>query len=239
MTRSNPWISKADWTPLPKGEIDVWKFSLALRENDRNILSQDELERFDRTDSKPKHERKIAGRAQLRRILSLYTSTDPSEISFEYGQNQKPLLPKHSDLSFNLSHSENMGLVAVTYSRRVGIDLEYLEAERPFSKIAERFLTKSENDFINGYPEEERSRAFYRIWTLNEAYLKALGTGLSVSSNDFSIVPDNDRGRFLQDTKVADDLTQKWMFETIKADNSYLGALCFEDLDTATRFWKV
>ena len=239
MTRSNPWISKADWTPLPKGEIDVWKFSLALRENDRNILSQDELERFDRTDSKPKHERKIAGRAQLRKILSLYTSTDPSEISFEYGQNQKPLLPKHSDLSFNLSHSGNMGLVAVTYSRRVGIDLEHLEAERPFSKIAERFLTKSENDFINGYPEEDRSRAFYRIWTLNEAYLKALGTGLSVSSNDFSIVPDNDRGRFLQDTKVADDPTQKWMFETIKADNSYLGALCFEDLDTATRFWKV
>ena len=156
MTRRNPWISKADWTPLPKGEIDVWKFSLALRKNDRNILSQDELERFNRTDSKPTNERKIACRAQLRRILSLYTSTDPSKISFEYGQNQKPLLPRHSDLSFNLSHSENMGLVAVTYSRRVGIDLEYLKTERPFAKIAERFLTKNENDFIGGYTELEQ-----------------------------------------------------------------------------------
>jgi 4'-phosphopantetheinyl transferase len=239
MTRSNQWISKADWTPLPKGEIDVWKFSLALRENDRKILLQDELERFNRTDSKAQHERKIAGRAQLRRILSLYTSTDPSKISFEYGQNQKPSLPRHSDLSFNLSHSENMGLIAVTYSRRIGIDLEYLEAERPFSNIAERFLTKKENGFINKHPEQHRPLAFYRIWTLNEAYLKALGTGFSISSNDFSVVPDNNRGRFLRDTKVPDDLPQNWMFETFKADDSYLGALCFENLDTAIRFWKV
>jgi 4'-phosphopantetheinyl transferase len=239
MTRSNPWISKADWTPLPKGEIDVWKFSLALRENDRNILSQDELERFDRTDSKPKHERKIAGRAQLRRILSLYTSTDPSEISFEYGQNQKPLLPKHSDLSFNLSHSGNMGLVAVTYSRRVGIDLEYLEAERPFSKIAERFLTKSENDFINGYPEEERSRAFYRIWTLNEAYLKALGTGLSVSSNDFSIVPNDSKGKFLKETTVPGDVPQNWIFETLEAGPAHIGVVCFEAPLGNIRYWNI
>ena len=230
-----------EWTSLPRNEIDVWRFSLSSQKEDRKVLSPDELERLNRIDSTVIREKRIAGRAHLRRILSKYTQTDPSRILFDYGENQKPTLPEYPDLSFNLSHSDNMGLIAVTYARRVGIDLEHIETERPFLRIAERFLTKTENDFINGYPGEERLRAFYRIWTLNDAYLKALGTGLTISSNDFSIVPDNDndRGRFLQNTKVPDDLTQKWMFETIKADDSYLGALCFEDLDTKTRFWKV
>lgn len=239
MATHNQWISGTNWICLPKDEIDVWKFPLNLQQGDRTVLSQDELQDLDRPDSTIKRERRICGRAHLRRILSLYTESDPSRISFEYGKNSKPALSEHPKLSFNLSHSKNMGLITVAYSRRIGIDVEHLETERPFSKIAERFLTKNENDFINGHTEQQRSSAFYRIWTLNEAYLKALGTGLTISSNDFSIVPDNDRGRFLQDTKVAVDLTQKWMFETIKANDSYLGALCFEDLDTKTRFWKI
>ena len=233
------WISGAEWTCLSKEEIDIWKFSLELQKDDRTILSDDELQRFDREASTTKTDKRLAGRAYLRRILSKYTQTDASEISFAYENNRKPVLANYPNLSFNLSHSENLGLIAVTHSRRIGIDLECLEAERPFSKIAERFLTKNENSFINGHPEEERSQAFYQVWTLNEAYLKALGTGFSVSSNDSSLVPSHHKGRFLQETKVSSEIPQNWMFETLAVANSYLGALCFEGSDAVTRYWKV
>tara|TARA_B100000676_G_C17910679_1_gene749814 strand:+ start:326 stop:1045 length:720 start_codon:yes stop_codon:yes gene_type:complete len=239
MATYNQWISGTGWTCLPEEEVDIWKFSLELQKDDRQILSDDELKRFDQDDPRGQLDKRLAGRAHLRRILSKYTQSDPSQISFTYENNRKPVLENHPDLSFNLSHSQNMGLIAVTQSRRVGVDLEYLEAERPFSKIAERFLTNNENNFINKCPEEERSQAFYQIWTLNEAYLKALGTGFSVSSNDFSVIPTNTRGRFLRETKVSPQTPQKWMFETLEVANSYLGALCFEGSDTVTRYWKV
>ena len=239
MATYNQWISGAEWTCLPKEEIDIWKFSLELQKDDQKILSDDELKRFDQETSTTKTDKRLAGRAHLRRILSRYTQTNPSEISFSYENNRKPVLANHPNLSFNLSHSGNIGLIAVTHSRRIGIDLEYLEAERPFPEIAERFLSKSENDFINEHPEEERPQAFYQVWTLNEAYLKALGTGLSVSSNDSSLIPSNHRGRFLQETKVSSEIPQNWMFETLAVANSYLGAVCFEGSDAVTRYWKV
>ncbi len=239
MAPYNQWILGTEWTCLPKDYIDIWKVSLKTQEDDRQILSKDEVKRFDKAASTAKIDKRIAGRAHLRRILSKYIQTDASEISFAYENNRKPVLAKHPNLTFNLSHSENMGLIAVTHSRRIGIDLEYLEAERPISEIAERFLTKSENDFINGHPEKERSQAFYQVWTLNEAYLKALGTGFSVSSNDSSLIPSHHRGRFLQETKISSEIPQNWMFETLAVANSYLGALCFEGSDAVTRYWKV
>ncbi len=239
METHNQWISGTNWICLPKDDIDVWKFSLNLKQDDRTVLSQDELLELDRPDSTIKRERRICGRAHLRRILSLYTGSDPSKISFEYGKNSKPALSEHPKLSFNLSHSKNIGLITVAYSRRIGIDVEHLETERPFSKIAERFLTKTENDFINGYPEEELSRAFYRIWTLNEAYLKALGTGLSVSSNDFSILPNDPKGKFLKETTVPEDVPENWIFETLEAGPDYSGALCFESPVGNIRYWNI
>ena len=239
MATYNQWISGAEWTCLPKEEIDIWKFSLELQKDDQKILSDDELKRFDQETSTTKTDKRLAGRAHLRRILSRYTQTDPSEISFSYENNRKPVLANHPNLSFNLSHSGNIGLIAVTHSRRIGIDLEYLEAERPFSEIAERFLSKSENDFINEHPEEERPQAFYQVWTLNEAYLKALGTGFSVSSNDFSVIPNGPKGQLLNKTMLLEDTPGTWIFETLEIGPAYKGAICFERPQGNIRYWKI
>ncbi len=219
--------------------IDIWRLDLTVLDEDWDLLSPDETERARRIVVADKSGQKASSRAHLRRILSRYTDIDPAGLQFEYGEHGKPALSEHSNPSFNLSHSETVGLVAVTADLRIGIDVEHRRDGRDFSGLAHRFFSTDESAEFERLSEADWPEAFYRAWTRKEAYLKALGTGLSFPSNGFSIdFAAGGPGRVVSTDMPADD-PSVWRFADIELGAHYAGALCFEGPDRPIRWWEI
>lgn len=125
-----------------------------------------------------------ASQGFLRHTLSLYHSTKPEEWRFQRQPNGRPslhpgLFPKGCPLDFNVSHSGRTIAIAVSPGVLVGVDVEKRVERSVVAKLAELVLTPEERTYVwNGADDREVECRFTTLWTLKEAYLKALGCGL-------------------------------------------------------------
>lgn len=134
----------------------------------------------------------IISRGCLRHLLSRYTDQPPNSLSFSYGPRGKPALDfteltdkgKHQALQFNLSHSGDRLLVALSGAagvRAIGVDLEVLRPITQLPGLCRRYLTPSEAAQVLAQPNSQVDQQFLRYWTGKEACLKALGLGIADS----------------------------------------------------------
>ena len=156
----------------------------------RKLLSPEENERAARFHFEQHRRRYAIAHIALHKILSRYLQFDPARLYFDLGANGKPKLPAtlaSSGVDFNLSHSNEMALLAVTASGEVGVDIEYVKPDFKFQEIAERFFTAKEVAALRRLPAELQRQAFFKCWTSKEAFLKAKGTGLSGELDEVKI----------------------------------------------------
>jgi 4'-phosphopantetheinyl transferase len=149
-------------------------------------LSPPELERGARFHFQLHRDRFIAGRGLLRTILSGYLGIDPRAVGFSYGPNGKPALAGRADataLHFNLAHSEDLALLAVTRAGNVGIDVERIRPLENVEELVARFFSPCESGAFQNLPASEKPVAFFNLWTRKEAWLKATGEGIGHSLN--------------------------------------------------------
>ena len=92
-----------------------------------------------------------------------------------------------SPIQFNLSHTQQVALLAVTLDKDVGIDIEHIDRKTDWKGICQRFFTKPEQEALFSLAESQQELAFYTLWTRKEAYMKVLGTGLSLSPTEFTL----------------------------------------------------
>lgn len=154
-------------------EMDLSKFEPSIF---INILSEDEKKRAERFKIEKVAKSFILCRGFLRIVLSRYLFIKPNEVKFEYGKFGKPFVK--GDIEFNLSHSENTCVIAVS-NIKIGIDCE-LMANRDFNKLSQRFFSKEEHYFI--YETQDikiKKELFYKSWCMREAMAKMTGEGLS------------------------------------------------------------
>jgi 4'-phosphopantetheinyl transferase len=122
----------------------------------------------------------------LRLILSRYLSMPPNDIEYEWNSFGKPFL-KNKMLQFNLSHTDTMAVIAVTEGADIGVDIENLNQKVEYDDLAKRFFCEAEyQKLVQVYPKE-KSNAFFNCWTRKEAFIKAVGEGLSYPLNDFEV----------------------------------------------------
>lgn len=167
-------------------EVHIWRTSLDLSSFQSEVLlrtlSVDEVERANRYHFEKDKNRFIAARGILRNILRNYVGMNADKIQFEYAPNGKPLLqnnPGSATVSFNLSHSGAFALYAVTLHRRVGIDIEKIRQDVDVPEIARRFFSEAENSSLEQTPKNRLHELFFQYWTRKEAFLKAIGAGIS------------------------------------------------------------
>lgn len=121
----------------------------------------------------------------LRQVLATYLGGDPEQIQLERGEHGKPRLAETDRrLEFNLSHSGELALVAVSAELEVGIDVEWVRGDRDAVALAERALSAADVAAVRAASDEERAAAFHQRWARHEARLKCLGIGLSQGNQE-------------------------------------------------------
>jgi 4'-phosphopantetheinyl transferase len=184
-----PWQESRKEINLSSEDTQIWFASFEAEDSSYFIpfLSEDEKKRSARLRSNTIACRHIISHGILRLLLSNYTGVFPNELIFENNSFGKPFIsnPVNSKISFNLSHSGGMLLIAVVKDKQVGIDVEKIEEKRDFKGMLPLVFSLSEQQTISrsGDPIHD----FYSIWTAKEAILKAAGRGFSYPSNKFSV----------------------------------------------------
>jgi len=205
-----------------------------------STLSDEEISRGQRFIN-PKHSRYfLLAHAILRNVLSRYIDQAPEKIIFKKTQYGKPFLAD-SDLQFNLSHSNERVLVAVSMHHRVGIDVEFMQTNHRFDDLVQRFFSVEEQQEYALYTSEEAKRlAFYRGWTRKEAYLKATGLGLSFPLDQFAVSLEQSEKHALLRVKDDTSVRTKWTVLSYDVDADYLASLAIEASinDFQTHIWS-
>jgi 4'-phosphopantetheinyl transferase len=216
---------------LSSGEVHVWRAHLEqppeVLQRLLRTLDIDEQTRASRFYFEKHRRRFIAARGVLRSLLGRYLEVKPEEVRFAYGQYGKPALDAahHAGvLRFNASHSHELAVYAFAQDHDVGIDVEYIKEDFATQEIAERFFSKYEVQVFRALPHEEQGAGFFRCWTRKEAYIKAIGSGLSHPLDQFDVtLAPNEPAALLRDYRDAEGAT-RWGIDLDLAAG-YVGAL--------------
>jgi len=214
----------------------VWLHDVSLMATEpqiaayRQALSPDEVQRAKRLITAELSRRFVVGRGVLRSLLASYLKCPAAQIRFATGPHGKPrLADDHAGgWEFNVSHTGDFALIAVTRGRAVGVDVECHRHRLKRDELAARFFSTAERQSYFELPEPLRLAAFYRIWTCKEAYLKVIGAGLSFPLGQFavSVHPDQPPGVLHVDEQP--DEPRRWAFVMPAVDPDHSAALAVE-----------
>lgn len=216
-------------------KLDIWHFSLHQQDHSlaqlQNLLNAEEREKAGRFSTKLLQCRFVVGRASLRLILGRYLDKAPQELTFEYGEFGKPTLAEKTNpnsLQFNMSHSHDLGVIAVAHGRRVGIDIEQVRNIEDMDSIVLKTFSPLEQSVYSGIPVDEKGTAFLRCWTRKEAYLKATGMGLSLPLDNFDVtLAPGDDARLLRVEHDSNEVS-RWSFSDLDFESDYIGTIAVE-----------
>lgn len=228
---------------LPAGEVHLWSARLDQPEDFLRqcvtVLSADEQQRAERFRPGSLRNRYITGRGMLRMLLGRYLRTSPASFSLRYQAHGKPeLVPpwKVQGVEFNVSHSHELAVFAFTRDHEIGVDVECIRRMPNAAELLERFFSRNEVRQWQQMPAERQLRAFFQGWTRKEAWLKAVGSGLSFPLDQFCVTLD-DTARVLSirgDTAEA----AQWWLENCEPCDGYVAAVAIRGKAATVRSWR-
>ncbi len=225
----------------PPEEVHVWRVRLDVADWRCSLaparLSDDEILRVRRFPFDRERRRFAVCRSTLRAILGAYLETPPRELSFRAGPYGKPSLnPKRHGrhIRFNVSHSDELALVAIGREREVGVDVELVRPLDGIDEIVARHFAPAEQLAFSRVGGTVRLSAFYRSWTIKEAYLKACGVGMSRPLNEVEVASAEQRPTPFQDSFAIKDETC-WSGRMLAPAPRYVAALIVEGRSSRVR----
>ncbi len=243
--RSMLWASPPPQLVLNHDDVHIWRIALdqpaARLPFYAQTLAPDEVKRAERFYFEHDRQHYTVGRGALRMILSRYTGIAPSRLEFSYSSYGKPALAEATGgatLRFNLSHSAGLALCAVTRNREVGVDIEGMRTLTELKQISAHFFSTNENAVLHALPEAIQPEAFFTCWTRKEAYIKAIGEGLSMplDSFDVSLVPGEPAA--LLAVRGMQEEAARWSLRELFPGPGYMAAIVVEGHDWQMQCWQ-
>jgi 4'-phosphopantetheinyl transferase len=238
--RTHEWTPASPDSPplLALDAAHVWRVRLDPSvdlQDSWELLSDDERNRAGRLVQEQHRRRFVAAHAGLRRILAGYTASAPRALEFARGPHGKPALAmagagSRPGLEFNLSHSGDLGLVAVARERPVGVDLERWKHEMDHLALAARFFSPAERASLQALAarRDDLVYGFFAAWTRKEAYLKARGEGVMRGLHHFDVtLAPEEPARLLADR--LDAAIERWRMRAIFPDPGFSAAIVVAD----------
>ena len=234
------WTEPPSELSLEDGAVHVWRISLDQPDHAldrfRRTLEPEELDRAGRFHFEKHRRYFVVARGFLRSVVARYLESQPESLKFAYGLYGKPALASEHVLRFNLSHSHEVALLAVTLDAELGVDVEHIRADFASEDIARRFFSRAEVEAFNALPREEQVAAFFRCWTRKEAYIKAIGKGLSqaLDAFDVTLAPGMEPALL----RAEDDDASRWLLRDVEVGENYAGALIVERPVAEIKFFR-
>jgi 4'-phosphopantetheinyl transferase len=234
-------MSESEFMPhLPPDEIHLWFIPQRLEHDSQEnewvlqfeaLLSHEEQHRYQRFQFAADRRRFLLTRAAIRTLLSLYDSLQ-QPYSWQFGRNLhgRPELvpePAHqlATLSFNISHSDGVIVIAFSAEGRVGVDIESIDITRRSIDLAKRYFSPAEYLALVKLPIEEQEQRFFDLWTLKEAFVKACGAGLKIPLRWFTFLfPSAQQVTVTFQPELAES-AENWQFWQLQYNQTYRVAL--------------
>ena len=245
----------------PTEQIHIWRVPLSQPDNVlirlEGLLNREEKERGARFHFSKDRRRYTVARGALRTILAEYLEEKPEQLCFHLGRFGKPCLaglpdqsggsrvadsrrvgetrtvPNSPALHFNLSHCQDLALIAVSAERLVGVDVEKVRNVGTLGSIVDRYFSRGEKRLLAEVPPAERPIALLTLWSRREAAAKALGLNLSaaLSAVELPVYPRGGSDQLPQLADLETDAGEKrptWFIRDLELDAGHVGALCSE-----------
>jgi 4'-phosphopantetheinyl transferase len=239
------WSAPPESFHLESDEVHVWRATLdqpAPRVQSLwQTLAADEQARARRFYFEKDRVPFIIARGALRAILGGYLNINPDQLRFYYSPHGKPALASEvggGTLRFNVSHSHGLALFAISRGRDIGIDIEHIRPDFATEEIAERFFSPREVAALRALPIDAQAEAFFNCWTRKEAYIKAIGEGLShpLDQFDVSLAP-GEPARLLKTQRNPQQAAQ-WSLQELSPGPGYAAALAVEGHGWRLHCWQ-
>jgi 4'-phosphopantetheinyl transferase len=239
------WNPSREHSPLAEKDLhiqaaDLDKPAQHLSQLEKH-LSSDEINRAKQFKFEKDRNRFIAGRGLLRTMLGSYLNVKPARLDFTYSSRGKPALkatPGQRTLHFNIAHSKNIILFAVTHACAVGIDVEWIHPMSDIEDIAARFFSKREAAELMALPRDQRTNAFFNLWTRKEAYLKATGDGLSDMLKELEIAFLPEETARVRAISGNEEVAKRWTLLDLNPAPGFAAALAAEAKDLRVSCWQ-
>ena len=187
------------------------------------LLDQDELaiaERFKHSALKIRY---IICHGILRQLLAKHLNQSAADLDIEKTEFGKPFLPDHPDTSFNMSHSGDSLAVAISSQYQLGIDVERYKSRHSWQGLVKKCFAPEEADYWYSLDKTERSHAFYQFWVKKEAFVKAVGKGITLGLDQCVVNPE-DTTSFLRIPELG-GLADQWQIYTLDLPEDEFGAV--------------
>ena len=231
------WMKTSiEWSLMPSnlsistGMVHVWAWDYACSALDLNryipLLSPDECFRMQSFRFEKDRVRYGVSHAVLRILLGRYLGVQPSFISFDQNEFGKPSLAQAlmaSELTFNLSHTNGIDLLAVAVGLAIGVDIEEV---RPVEYgTVERYFSPQEQSSLATLTGADWLEGFYNCWTRKEAILKAEGLGLNVRLDAFDVSLSPNTKAAVLGVRSNAGFTSNWHLVELRPAVGFVGAL--------------
>ena len=221
------------YTDLDQPENIIWKYYA--------VLPSFEQKKIDAYKVKAIKDRQILLKGLLHVLLGCYLKTDPQSIEFEYNKFGKPFMPDHpkyKNICFNISHSNNIAVYGFTQKRNIGVDVEKVRELPDMNGVIDLCFSDSEKKWFNMISSQDKNKIFYKIWTSKEAYLKAIGTGLSFSPDKISTGL-NSEGDIIFENIEGDENPEKWRLDAFSINPHFTSAIVAENKNSEIKYFKI
>ena len=199
-----------------------------------NLLAIEEREKAQTFQFERDRVRYVTAHYELRCILGTYLKKHPQEVSYRYTDQGKPELDvnwPYGKISFNMSHSQCIALYAFAVDREVGVDVEFLRFNLNYTSVAQQNFSRRESELLNAASGETQIEAFFTIWTRKEAFLKAMGSGLSAPLHNFDVTGDPGQHTVLVHSGLDGQEATPWRITDLNLGLRYKGAIAASGSD--------
>jgi 4'-phosphopantetheinyl transferase len=199
----------------------------------KSLLTREDKKRYERLLFPQQKKQFLVSRALLRCVLADTLGLAPAELEFaknDYGKPRLAMSDLPDSLEFNLSHTNQLSVLALTRQGDIGVDVEHLKRKVDMLKLAQRYFSQQEVDDLKTTEPLELNQRFFELWTLKEAYIKACGMGLAISLKDFTFTFSDAQIRLSFSAERGDD-PRLWQFWQYSFEQQFQLALALRHSD--------
>lgn len=238
------WMRGPSAPVIWPNEVHVWRARLDVPWSWTfdEALSLDDRARADRFRFDSDRRKFCVARASLRLILARYLKVKPGRLKIDTGEYGKPYFADQNatqGLRFNLSHSHQLALMAITRDREVGVDVEYMRPNFVSDEVAGHFFSPAEAQELRSLPFELKTQSFFNCWTRKEAYIKARGEGLYCALDQFDVSLLPGTPAMLLNSRIDAKEVSRWSFQDLSAGPGYTATLAVERESSRLVLWDL